>query len=413
MKPDKNKDITEHFAEMLKEHSLPYKEGAWERFKGFEDTKKRKVVLWPYFIGAAAAIVLFVMSLFLFVGEDSNIEKQIVKQEDVEEVISKPNASLGDSNEMPGKQRVASLVEQPKERFIGLDVSSELISSNIDIESFAKIDAPSLDSSSYNDTSKIQEPPSIASTQPAEQSNSSLVPKDLYTSPSYIASEPLSSNPLIMNDTKRWDFSVELSPNIKDNNVNFGGGVAVAYNLSDRISIGSGVSYMHLDAERSPNKIDIPVEFTNLGGSNKSLNTISTSLVGLDIPLNLKMNMGSAMYINAGVSVFSVLNESRYNNFEERITVTALASPSFSPSSDRKETSGVEARSLYSQEVSVSTPYEGKNFTGFFNFSVGYKLPFFPKMNLAVEPYFKVPIGSLSDQDMNLNNGGFKIKASF
>jgi len=226
--------------------------------------------------------------------------------------------------------------------------------------------------------------------------------------------EPLNQNDIDLSGTKKWDFSVELSPNIKDKDVNFGGGFAIAYNLNDRISIGSGVSYMHLDAQRAPNKIDIPAEFSTLGGSNnnKSLNTISTSLVGLDIPINLKLNIGNAMYANAGVSVFSVFNESRYNNFEERIAVTALASPA-SSSSDQKERSGVEARALYSQEVSSSTPYEGKNFTGFFNFSVGYKLPLFPKMNLAIEPYFKIPIGSLSDQDMDLNNGGFKIKASF
>src|SRR5690606_16063583 len=216
--------------------------------------------------------------------------------------------------------------------------------------------------------------------------------------------------------TKKWDFSVELSPNIKDNDINFGGGFAIAYNLNDRISIGSGVSYMQLDAQRGPNGIDIPSEFSKLAGSrnnNKSLSTISTSLVGLDFPINLKLNIGSAMYANAGVSLFSVLNESRYNNFEERIAVTSLASPNTSPSASKSESNGVEAQTLHSQEVSVSNPYEGKNFTGFLNFSVGYKLPFIPKINLAVEPYVKIPIGSLSDQDMDLSNGGFKIKASF
>src|SRR5690606_17690161 len=106
--------------------------------------------------------------------------------------------------------------------------------------------------------------------------------------------DPLNRYVVDIVNIKKWDFSVELSPNIKDNDVNFGGGFAIAYNLNDRISIGSGVSYMQLDAERGPNKMDIPAEFSNLAGSinnNKSLNTISTSLAGLDIPINLKLNI--------------------------------------------------------------------------------------------------------------------------
>lgn len=422
MKPDKNKDITEHIAEMLKGHSLPYEEGAWERFKDFEATKKKKIVLWPYFTGAAAAVVLLAMSLFLFTGENKNENQQIVRQEVTKDIIDTPDDDLTDSSELINSEGLVSTSTQSnlvvalnKRQTESAAISDVLSGSNsLDIEernlNRANMSSPSLYQS---DTSGYKEAQPIASTEPITSNNVTPTPKEIYTSP-HTGSEPLNPNVVNIADNKKWDFSVELSPNIKDKDVNFGGGFAIAYNLSDKISIGSGVSYMQLDAQRAPNRIDIPAEFSTLDGSkNKSLNTVSTSLAGLDIPINLKMNVGNAMYVNAGVSVFSVLNESRYNNFEERIAVTALASPAFSPSDSRKEKNGVEAQSIHSQEVNSSTPYEGKNFTGFFNFSVGYKLPFLPKMNLAVEPYFKIPIGSLSDQDMNLNNGGFKIKASF
>lgn len=412
MKPDKNKDITEHISEMLKKHSLPYEEGAWERFKDFETAKKRKVVLWPYFTGAAAAVVLLAMSLFLIIEEGENNNQRVARQEMVKETIDTLNNKSVDSSELIDNERLVTGLNK-RESSVASNVLSGSNSLNVVQADLTRTDLSS--SLLYkSDTSEYKEVQSIASTEPvASKGVTSATPKEIYTSPSYIGIEPLNRNVVNMEDTKKWDFSVELSPNIKDKDVNFGGGIAIAYNLNDRVSIGSGVSYMHLDAQRAPNKIDIPLEFSTLdGSSNKSLNTISTSLVGLDIPINLKLNIGNAMYANAGVSLFSVLNESRYNNFEEHIAVTALTSPT-SSSFDKKEKNSVEAQVLRSQEVSSSTPYEGKNFTGFFNFSMGYKLPFFPKMNLAIEPYFKIPIGSLSDQDMDLNNGGFKIRASF
>src|SRR5690606_26988837 len=105
---------------------------------------------------------------------------------------------------------------------------------------------------------------------------------------------------------------------------------------------------------------------------------------------------------------FNVLEESRYNQFEEHVAV--LGSTSTKDNSGNPEP---VIQTLRTQELSEETPYQGKNFTGFFNLSVGYQLPVLKKLNLAVEPYIKVPIGSLSEQDMDLSNGGLKIITTF
>jgi hypothetical protein len=414
MKSDKNKDITEHIAEMLKEHSLPYQEGAWERFKDFEAAKKKRFVAWPYFTGAVAAMLLLALSLFLIIGKDEYTDLQGERQEITNSIIDTPNQSTDGENlvaTLSPKDLNAERNTSQTKRVVPkiLSESNSFQAAQMDLDRVEKSSTLSYN----NDTIEYKETQQVASVEPTASKKSTDL-KEAVSSPSYTWAEPLNRADVDLSSVKKWDFSVELSPNIRNNDVNFGGGVAIAYNLNDKISIGSGVSYMQLDAQRSPNSIDIPSEFLSLDGSkdNKSLNNISTSLVGLDIPINLKLNIGNSMYANAGVSIFSVLNESRYNNFEERIAVTALASPTLT-STDQTERSGVEAQTLYSQEISTSNPYEGKNFTGFLNFSMGYKLPFLPKMNLAIEPYFKIPIGSLSNQDMDLNNGGFKIKASF
>src|SRR5690606_2483753 len=80
MKPDKHKDITEQMAEKLRKHSLPYKEGAWERFQEFEASKSKKIVLWPYFT-AAAAMLIFAFTLFINLNDSEQIDEpgQIAK----------------------------------------------------------------------------------------------------------------------------------------------------------------------------------------------------------------------------------------------------------------------------------------------------------------------------------------------
>src|SRR5690606_27168657 len=299
MKPDNNKDITEHIAKMLKEHSLPYEEGAWERFKDFEATKKRKLVLWPYFSGAAAAIVLLAMSLFLIIGRNENNGQQVVKQEIVKDIIDIPNSKSIDSNKITNSENLVSAPIPSVELVATLNKRQ--------IEHAIVSDFPSEESLIVEhevDTSEYDEDQPIVSTQSIASKSTNPTPEYILTPQSFTEIEPLNHNVVDIANIKKWNFSVELSPIIKDNDVNFGGGFAIAYNLNDRISIGSGVSYMQLDAERGPNGIDIPSEFSNLAGSrnnNKSLSTISTSLVGLDFPINLKLNIGSAMYANAGV----------------------------------------------------------------------------------------------------------------
>src|SRR5690554_6841988 len=134
MKPDNNKDITEHIAKMLKEHSLPYENGAWERFKDFEATKKRKLVLWPYFSGAAAAIVLLAMSLFLIIGKDDSITQQVAKQETIKDAVEMPNSKSIDNNKIASSESPIStptpsmeFVAAPRNRQITNSVISDVL----------------------------------------------------------------------------------------------------------------------------------------------------------------------------------------------------------------------------------------------------------------------------------------------
>lgn len=425
MEPDKEKDITRLMAETLRQQKLPYKEGSWERFKEFEASKKSKRALWPYF-SAVAATALLVVGVMLTVNQPGlpgsgdiaqskravpNVQQE-VRQEGVSpDITVEVKGSAKEESTSSRRQYLA--YNAPAEKMAPTRAYSE--EQTISSEPEAKQYQYAADSSSPAQTTETEgSASSIVAEKPSQSHNAKKAINEMPISrDSYDALARKESTPAFDNGKdSRWSFSVELSPNIKNKEVNLGGGVGVSYALSDRISISSGVSYVALDAQRGPNQQDIPQEFAKTSLSNynynKSLSNINTSLVGLDIPLNVRVQVNQQMYASAGVSVFNVLDESRYNQFEEHVAVLAFTGNN--NGSDRPEP---VMQTLRTQELSEEAPYQGKNFTGFLNLSVGYQLPVLKKLNLAVEPYIKLPIGTLSEQDMDLSNGGLKIITTF
>ncbi|MFB5944396.1 hypothetical protein [Albibacterium profundi] len=435
MKSDKDKDITERMVEMLRKHSVPYKEGAWEQFKAYEAGKKKKVILWPYLSGAAAIILLGTL-LFLRQEPILNNSNPAVVQTDREsrsyedmgvlpgdiektedktstqgnhiETATLNNEHVERDSHDAGRSRIAyvepSFYEGEESLLSGMQEQKQqtVLNDNQTVRPL-KEEKDLVDKNTKQSQNAASE---------AIQPNRSYDEENAYRNGEWALVDEPEINSDMRQGFDKWDFSVEIAPSINERQqINFGGGLAVAYNINEKISISSGVSYVQLDAQRGPNQIDIPAEFSkaslNSYSYNKSLNTINTTLVGLDIPVNLKVNLGKQLYASAGVSVFSVLSEDRYNVFEEKIAQVA----SLSDDGQGKRVPAIQT--VYSQEISPNSPYEGKNFTGFFNLSVGYRLPVLKNLNLSLEPYLRVPVGSLTDQDMNLSNGGLKIVTSF
>src|SRR5690606_35951257 len=53
-------------------------------------------------------------------------------------------------------------------------------------------------------------------------------------------------------DMERWDLGVMVAPSLTSEKVNLGGGLTVAYRISDKFSIGSGVSIAQLGVGENP-----------------------------------------------------------------------------------------------------------------------------------------------------------------
>jgi hypothetical protein len=195
-----------------------------------------------------------------------------------------------------------------------------------------------------------------------------------------------------------------------NNQLNAGAGFTANIALSDKLTLVTGVfvgqntlSYGHtvpIAATASAYAVSTPAGITASNSSVSlltaserpvaSLNNYDASLVGLDVPLNLKFKFSpqtNDTYVLAGFSSGTFINESytyKYN---------------------------------YNTTTSAFTQTNNKSFDNFYfaktlnvAFGVGYPLG---KNKLIIEPFLKYPLQGLGTQDIHFGSGGLNLKFNF
>lgn len=434
MKEKKNKELIAYISEALREHSEPYKEGAWERFVE-KNKKKPKVVLWPYLSGAAAVLILGCSLYLLYnrvpdarpvrvdVSNKYNPEKQGKAAQDGFDVneqsngdTAEPEAFRTSSPKSSQTKRSAPDIsvarttdrslKDSNERYIkGYDVSGGLELSGV---SGAKGEPEPQRESIQNDE-REETFPSVVRKRSQQETLA-------YSQPSERVS------PENQRSRKNWDFGIVFSPAITNvERINLGGGVSIAYHLSEKLSIGSGISVVDLGLQQMAD--NLPLQSGQFAAAAvatgdelvlmrsaqpRELLSVNTNLLGLDVPIDLKYHLSDRFYASAGISLFTVLNESRVNNF--------LTPDNAFRNMDQANAYNLSQQApelLRTSEPAAVTPYEGNSYSGFLNFSVGHRLPLSKKVGLSVEPFFKLPVGTLSRQDMDLRYGGLRVITNF
>lgn len=432
MKPENHpKDPIQIVAEKLREHAVPYKEGSWERFKEMEK-KNKKIVLLPYF-SAAAAVLLIAFTLFMMPNESKNVFPELAKQESINQQVE------SNTSEEPLKEDVFK--EQNRDNTIILRKESRNVQANAtnliaSQSSEKKIEVVEKEGSGRGISEKVSELAANSSTsnQIDERENSEIILSTILNDPGKLQEKTEKSAQgsrdfltellkmekeealaLSIVDDKKWSVGIDFAPNMSSNNqVNMGGGVAVAYAVSPKISLSSGVSYLHVNAERGnvnegmQSSPAIASDALPLAGrrSSKTLSGVDASLVGLDIPLTINYHISPSIYASAGVSVFNVLSERQDNIYENSSSEVLFIA------SDAKRPEPV-VQTYSSRERAADKNYEGKGLSGFYNFSLGYALPVSSKVGIAIEPFYKIPMGSSSGNELNLSNGGIKVSTRF
>jgi len=215
-------------------------------------------------------------------------------------------------------------------------------------------------------------------------------------------------------DLKRVNFSVYAATYVNyaqgsSNQMNAGAGFTSDIRLGNNLKLSTGV----LVAQNTLSYSSAPPlpagkalaaaapEVKATGFFNTSLTVAefqnyNASLVGLDIPLNIKYEFNpqkSDAYISAGLSSGTFIDE----RYTYRYTY---------------KTNGFTDKTANSQDQTTTSSFSNFYFARTLNISFGMGYPI-GKNRLVIEPFLKYPLAGLGTQDLRFGAGGVNLKFSF
>ncbi|WP_343522207.1 hypothetical protein [Pedobacter sp.] len=404
-----DKELIEHIATQLKNHEETYPAGAWERFSE-KEKKKRGIVYWPFW-AAAALILVFGGVFFILNNVSQKTDLATVKPK------TPQNSITGLNHHAPAKNNADQLNENTI-------VLNNLNGAELPIKTAERTTLPleatnhfgDADNSGYlvpvNDnvldnklagnrisafSSKNFE---ILTENKKTLPNKKITFEELLAKDSRADQQKASSK---TNENSKWQPDVYVAPAMgNDNKVNMNYGFSLSYAIANKLSISSGISYASISATES---LDASAPQTLSG---KNLAAVDAKVRGINIPLELKYNISDKLYTNIGVSALAVLDNSQQNSYIVN-QVQSFSSPAVNGYADSK-TLIVKEKTVEPQPEASIDP---DKYIGFYNFSLGYKQKISKKNNIAIEPFLRLPMKTFSKENLNLTNGGLRLKIDF
>ncbi|WP_443943729.1 hypothetical protein ACJVDH_12455 [Pedobacter sp. AW1-32] len=412
-----DKDLFEHISNKLHNHEELYAQGAWERFSN-QEKKKRRFVLWPLWSAAAVILICSIGYILLnqtvkqnlstpkFTGKKTQktdsakipSEKfpipNVIKEENTPFVLrKKPVESNPTNNDQQIESTKSSAIDLPD---LTADQTGILTynSSNILFNSMVKINIAPQSISKYYTLNK-----------PTAEKSPTIVLKHRPTFEDILEAD--SRPQQLAKQTKtaaesKWMPSVYVAPAVgNDSKVNMNYGFSISYALGKKVSLSSGVAYTALSSTEALNfSAATAYSATNL-------ESISTKVSGINIPLELRYNINDKLYTGIGVSALAVLDNRQQNNYVVSQFADAMLS---SAGNGTPQAFLVQSRVVETQTDSNLDP---NRYVGFYNFSLGYKQKISNKNNIAIEPFLRLPMKTFTRDNLNLTNGGLRIKFDF
>jgi len=403
-----DKELIEQITAQLQNHEEAYSNGAWERFSE-KEKKKRGIAFWP--LWAAAALIFIVAGVFFTLNNTA--QKQMV-------VITKPkvksDAADGGHTDTHSKNDLAQLNNNT-------NPSTNLITGRpIQTSSIAKPSTEQRNNYSLLNASEALDP---VNHNLLENKLSAINLSGLKSKPFEILTEkktqpigtPTDFEKLLAHDSyvnqqkpadksggnSKWQPDVYVAPAMgNDNKVTMNYGFSLSYAIANKLSISSGVSYASISTTESLNAT-APQTL-----SGKNLASVDAKVRGINVPLELKYSISDKLYTNVGVSALAVLNNSQQNSYIVN-QVQSFSAPAVNGYADSK-TMIVQEKKVEPQPEANIDP---DKYIGFYNFSLGYKQKISKKNNIAIEPFLRLPMKTFSKENLNLTNGGLRLKIDF
>lgn len=451
------KEPLDNFLEQIKStlsrHEEAYDEGAWERFaaKNISAGRKPKGMVAPIWKWAAAAAILvgavFLIQLLNTPGTTKGLQDgthlatgndgQKAPSEEINKIIKDSNAQEQTAGIAPqSHNQDPSQLKTTNPSY----VTTHLLKSTGTQKSQAASTTPAA-------TPLTPVPPAIAGQQPPRPDpqpqvapgektdlpfyQNKVVPQDMAQTPSprrdetkNIASITQPSGKAERRDRSgKWLSSLYVSPVFGNDNVNMGYGYQLGYEISDKVSIKSGIAYTKMSTSKNYNTPEPPAMgmamYSSVAVSDASnmraaafvpssapsyLQSVDAWVSGIDVPVEVNYNISKKVYASGGVSGLFVLDGKTKETFQDnnvRVTVQ-------SPQDKIKEDKNVALSNPYNNEQPESTP-----FLGFYNVSMGYKQKVSKKNSVSLEPFIKVPMKQVTQQKLNYTGMGVRLKFDF
>jgi len=431
-----DKELIEHISSQLQSHELPYDSGAWERFSKKE--KKRRVIFyWP--LWTAAALILIFGGLFYGLRQDSSNPDQLTHKS-IKRNLPEQNSPAALNKEVitgnaenAGKDNNANqpfINEKSRQSYEKHSYASTANDQNpIGDEHVTQKDGQhdhSLVNSAVNTDSDRQVTAAVPLQQEATALNNYTKTPDPIKKPSFeelLAQDSKGNQQKTASKNKisKWEPGVYIAPAMgNDNKVNMNYGFSLSYNVASKLSISSGIAYTALSTTSNPivnnmnaSEVVASANVSSKGAmaattSSKSLESVNANLRGINIPLELKYTISNKFYTGIGVSALAILNNKTDNNYlvstAQNTTVANVAG--FAEQRMLLVTERVS-------EPQAETTTASDKYIGFYNFSFGYKQKISKHKNFAVEPFLRVPMKTFSTDNLNLTNGGLRLKLDF
>lgn len=381
------------------EESVTPPDGAWEHFSALQAAQlKRRRVKRAIFISSASAAILLLAILLrvsspsptstpikllssdtttyqTLLPDSASIAQHLVS--DVEELKEHSGHSAQLQNRGGVKNATTAVIERP--------TITQSVAHSVHIDTSYK------ESINLTDSVNANEPvePQRAKTDTKE--SSSMQPHSLIS----YSELPKELNSARDRRDKPFRVGINFAPSLTEAStnelLNYIGGVVVEYRISSSLSLSTG-----MQLEQQSLQID----------------NLSAYLVGLDIPLNFNWKFHAekrgSLYFVGGVSSITYLKE----RYIKSSFYNEIKSQNFSNSA-AKTISTYSITPVKSVEESVYTSPGKMELAGRLNLSVGYEQPLGPLFTIQVEPFIKIPLRTLTHQNLQMLNGGVAFKILF
>jgi hypothetical protein len=418
-------ELIDHIKQSLHTHEELYQLGAWERFNELQQQPKKRPFFWMMRISAAAAILAICITLIWYTN--TNPQKEQLVKTDASKSVESLTPQHSNEDAVKAEEQLAGLRNQKDKT----STTSNLIEDSNDVKQdrglVAQMVETSIASVSGNQANVVAAPTTIDNQQAII---AQVEEKASLNTSEFLANESqriTSKQDKFVLDKKpsKWDMGLMLAPSFGNaNELNMGYGISMSYNFSDRLSLTSGIAYNKMSATKN-----LP---TNIGmasiivGNTKSLEMISEEVTGLDIPLELKYNINKNVYANFGVSGFAILNQRRSNTFVEQVVIKSNNTPSGNASasagsgdaSSSIDPSKGQFANAYitnqrTTERAAASALQDVNYLGFYNLSFGYTKKVYKNHSLSIEPFVKLPIKVMTQDNLKLMGTGVRLKVGF